>query len=239
MTWVERVFTKQADLELDHMVMVSSSGSTAGAVAKARYYAIELVTPERPIPGRASWWAGATAPGVSWPDSRTLICISGQISRAGESQTIPLPAGAAVFDAEGIAQCSVAELVEIFLDGAELREVVAQAPGQSVESRVRVCNFVLRRDEDGDPIEVFIGAPDGQLLCVTDFDAVLSARVEARPVLLARVVCTLRACRPLRAFVQTTSETDLVPKPWSARLVSDRFRDAGRADETKSPQVRP
>ncbi|MFB9207226.1 restriction endonuclease [Nonomuraea spiralis] len=185
-TWVEQVVTKQADLELDQMVMVSSSGFTAGAVAKARYYGIELVTPERPIPADGPL-GRLGQPHLEFRDliRERLISVSGQVSRNGDSQTIPLPAGAAVFDAEGIALCSVAELVGIFLDGADLREVVAQAPGQSVELRVQVSDFVLRRDEGGDPIEVFIGTRDGQLLRLTDFDAVLGARVEARPVLLA------------------------------------------------------
>ncbi|MEV4365378.1 hypothetical protein [Nonomuraea sp. NPDC049625] len=144
-------------LELDQMVMVSSSGFTAGAVAKARYYGIELVTPERPIPADGPL-GRLGQPHLEFRDliRERLISVSGQVSRNGDSQTIPLSAGAAVFDAEGIALCSVAELVGIFLDGADLREVVAQAPGQSVELRVLVSDFVLRRDEGGDPIEVFM-----------------------------------------------------------------------------------
>jgi hypothetical protein len=146
--WVEQVRTKLADLQLDQMVLVSSSGFTGGAVAKARYYGIELVTPERPIPIDGP--LGRLGPlGFREVIRDRLISVSGHVHRDGRLQRIPLAAGGAVFNAEGAQITSIAQIVADILDKADLRQVVADASGQAGEVRAGVGDLVLRSADGG------------------------------------------------------------------------------------------
>ncbi|MES9541891.1 hypothetical protein [Actinomadura sp. NPDC000600] len=180
--------TKQADLELDQMVLVSSSGFTGGAVAKARYYGIELVTPERPIPidgplGRLG------RPRLEFREviMDRFISVSDHVHHDGRLQQIPLAAGGAVFNAEGAQITSIAHIVADILNKADLRQVVADASGQSGELRAEVNDLALRSADGGEPIKAFVSmqaAPE-KLLRLTSISAVISAQVVTRPVPLA------------------------------------------------------
>ncbi|WP_171068980.1 restriction endonuclease [Actinomadura geliboluensis] len=143
--WVEQARTKQADLELDQMVLVSSSGFTGGAVAKAGYHGIELVTPDRPIPADGPL-GRLGQPSLEFRDVTRdrLVSVSGRICLNGRLQSVPLTTGTAVFDAQGAQVSSTVQLVADSLDRADLRQVVAQAAGQSGDFRVEMDHLVLR-----------------------------------------------------------------------------------------------
>lgn len=186
--WVEQARTKQADLELDQMVLVSSNGFTGGAVAKAGYYGIELVTPDRPIPADGPL-GRLGQPCLEFRDviRDRLVSVSGRICLDGRLQSIPLAAGGAVFDVQGAQVSSIVQLVADSLDGADLRGVVAQGAGQSGELHVEVDDLVLRPADGGESVEAFVRmrAHPEQLLRLTALSAVVSARIVARPVPLA------------------------------------------------------
>ncbi|MBO2450750.1 restriction endonuclease [Actinomadura barringtoniae] len=190
--WVEQVRAKQLDLELDRMVLVSSSGFTSGAVAKARYYNIELVTPNRPIsPDGPLGRLGG--PSLEFRDlvRERLIEVSGVVERDGQPEEIPLAARAVVFDADGTDVSSIIEVVATALDKADLREAVASAPGQTLELSMEIDDLVLRPATGGDAIKAFVRTepPPRQLLRLIALKALIAARVEARPVPYRQATC--------------------------------------------------
>ncbi|GAA2266557.1 hypothetical protein GCM10010149_03540 [Nonomuraea roseoviolacea subsp. roseoviolacea] len=70
-SWVEEMRAEHDDLPTDRLVLVSASGFSKAAAAKARHYGIEAVTPGQPIAVDGPPWPGSGIRGWSFAMSPT------------------------------------------------------------------------------------------------------------------------------------------------------------------------
>ncbi|GAA4522552.1 hypothetical protein GCM10023191_101950 [Actinoallomurus oryzae] len=185
--WVEAMRAKHDDLPTDRLVLVSASGFTAAAAAKARHYNIEAVTPGQPIPEDGPL-AQLRAHRAEFRDMtyKDLTSLRGVTEVEGQTHAVDLTADHVVFDAEGRQLGHVADLVRSTLDQADMRSGIATAEqgDQYVIVEVNQPRYPTGQLEPAVPYLQRQGASP-QLLPLLALRLVCAVHVDIQPVELA------------------------------------------------------
>ncbi|WP_301176653.1 restriction endonuclease [Actinomadura geliboluensis] len=182
--WVEQMRAKHDDLPTDRLVLVSASGFTAAAAAKAGHYNIEVVTPGHPIPDDGPL-AQLRSHRAEFRDLtyRDLTSLRGVIEIDGHRRVIDLDPGHAVFDAASRQLGCIADLVRSTLDQADMRPGIATAPQGDQDMIVEVETPRYRTDQ-GEPAVPHLQRRDTSfsLLPLVALRFVYAVRLDVRPV---------------------------------------------------------
>lgn len=127
-SWVEEMRAKHDDLPTDRLVLVSASGFSAAAAAKARHYGIETVIPGQPIADDGPL-ARLKAQRMEFRDvtHNHLVAIHGALVVDGQPHIMELTVDHVLFAADGIELGRVGDLARSILERLDLRSAVAAA----------------------------------------------------------------------------------------------------------------
>jgi hypothetical protein len=185
-SWVEEMRAKHDDLPTDRLVLVSASGFSASAAAKARHYNIEAVTPGQPI-SHDGPLAQLGDPHVEFRDLTytDLVSLDGTVDIDGDTVQIDLIPNHVIFASDGSQIGHISDLITNALDQADARSAIANAADGDQHMAIEISR--PRTDTGSGPIEVHVRneEPQPRLLVLTSLRIVLAVRVDIRPVSLA------------------------------------------------------